>query len=178
MSENSGVDIKQAAEDFWQSSLAFYEKPEVSTYLLGLQNNHLKNVNEVLFALWLSHKYHIELTEELANSAHRRTKRSKKWVQNIRDTRLELEAQWQKPFPEKIAKTRQALLDTEIEIEKLHQQKLVEEVFTHPKFENLCASPLAHEALLFVNLICLCGKPKSDYKQVVMMWIDYLGEPN
>ncbi|HZT88897.1 MAG TPA: TIGR02444 family protein [Stellaceae bacterium] len=42
-----------AAEAFWRFSVAFYERPAVAEALLALQDRDGRDVNLVLFALWL-----------------------------------------------------------------------------------------------------------------------------
>ncbi|TQV73653.1 TIGR02444 family protein [Aliikangiella marina] len=178
MIDKGGFNLEQAIEAFWQSSVAFYSLPEVSEYLLNLQDTQDKNVNELLFALWVTHRFGIELSANIVEAAQSRTRRTKKWVDNIRNTRFELEAQWDKPYPEKIHSTREALKETELKIEKLHQQKLAEEVLTHAEFSLLNTSSLSPEKLFLSNLVQLCGAPQSDsdYLQLVMLWVSASGD--
>ena len=164
-----------SVDEFWQLSTRFYDAPEVSRFLLALQNTQQKNINELLFALWVSHALQIRLTDESIQRILQAAERNKLWAANIRDTRFDLEQQWQPPYPEKIDQARQAMLHTELNIERLHQQKLVEalgeEMALHT-FEK-CAD---YEILLMHNLTACCGMPaaKSDYLQLIALWQEFL----
>jgi uncharacterized protein (TIGR02444 family) len=45
--------MPDAGEEFWEFSLAFYALPRVAEALLALQDRHGRDVNLILFALWL-----------------------------------------------------------------------------------------------------------------------------
>ena len=164
-----------AVDDFWRISTQFYNSPMVSDYLLELQNSQNKNVNELLFALWCSHYYKACLNNNLVGNTFTLAERTKSWAANIRNTRFELEAQWQAPYPEKIRNARDAMLETELKIERIHQQKLVEgfikSVILYP-FEKSDEN----EAMLLMNIALCCGEARaeSDYLQLVMLWQGFL----
>jgi uncharacterized protein (TIGR02444 family) len=44
---------RQAAESLWRFSLALYARPDVAKALIGLQDRAGRDVNLILFALWL-----------------------------------------------------------------------------------------------------------------------------
>ena len=172
---NSANNSEHPVEDFWRVSCRFYESPSVSEYLLELQNKQAKNINELLFALWVSHFYRTALPVEVVERIYSLAERSKSWTGNIRDTRFELEQQWQVPYPEKIKSARNAMLETELKIERLHQQKMVEALV-----DELATTSLAQysddEELLLLNLTRCCGEAdaESDYLQLIMLWQQFL----
>lgn len=159
-------------DNFWRLSSSFYEQADVKDLLLKLQNQHDKNVNEVLFALWFSMFYQAELGQADVSKIIDAASRTKSWVSNIRSTRFDLESQWQPPYPEKIKQARAAMLETEVNIEKLHQQKLVEGL---PSELAVNPSSTPSESCLQKNLQLICGelKDSSYYELIIAYWLEY-----
>lgn len=159
-------------DNFWRLSTDFYQQPEVKDLMLKLQNEHDKNINEILFALWVSMFYQSTLKSEQVAKILERSSRTKSWVKNIRNTRFDLEGQLNSPLPEMLEQAREAMLESELNIERLHQQRLVESVA-----DELTANPTIElaESILQQNLELLCGEfNDSVYRDfVISYWIDY-----
>jgi len=175
MTDSDTSFAESEVDNFWQLSTAFYESAMVSEYLLELQKSQQRNVNELLFGLWTSHFYRARLTPAIVKRVRAAAKRTKSWVNNIRSTRLDLEQQWQAPYPEQIQSARDAMLATEIKIERLHQQKMVEGLVSALATHELAASE-NDEALLLDNLTLSGGEVanESDYLQLIMLWQGFI----
>lgn len=50
---NAGGDEEAAGEAFWRFSLAFYARPGVADALIAIQDRAVRDVNLILFGLWL-----------------------------------------------------------------------------------------------------------------------------
>lgn len=172
-SSNSTKELStlELSELFWQSSSDFYIN-QAKTHLLDLQNTQNKNINELLFVLWATDYFQIVFEQTLCDSLLSDTQEVKQWINNIRKTRFELESS----TLEKKSKTtaRQSILQTELELEKIHQQKLIECFYQSFK-ESKCQILVDIKDITLNNLVALTGKvqPESSYIELIKMWQSY-----
>jgi len=113
--------MPDAGEEFWQFSLAFYALPGVAEALLSLQDRHGRDVNLILFALWLglSRRGHLAAAGLAAAQEAIREVRLD-IIEPLRRLRREL-----KPNPAAdVQRLRENIKELELEAEKAAQQRL------------------------------------------------------
>jgi uncharacterized protein (TIGR02444 family) len=113
--------MPDAGEEFWQFSLAFYALPGVAEALLSLQDRHGRDVNLILFALWLglSRRGHLA-TAGLAAAQEAIREVRLDIIEPLRRLRREL-----KPNPAAdVQRLRERIKELELEAEKAAQQRL------------------------------------------------------
>ncbi|WP_444996574.1 TIGR02444 family protein [Aliikangiella sp. IMCC44359] len=165
-----------AAENFWRTSSDFYSNPEVNSALLALQNEQNKNINQMLFALWVSTYFQISLEESYTAQISNEEKRAQSWASNIRSLRFEMEQEKKDGGTGEFSQLRDVILETELKMEQIHQQRLVANLLKWIEV-NQPAQPMQTdlEELLLFNLAALCGSSanNSDYQKLSRQWLDF-----
>ncbi|MET1254912.1 DUF2390 domain-containing protein [Aliikangiella maris] len=164
------------AENFWRSSGEFYSDPQVSNHLLALQDQQSKNINQLLFALWVSSYYNIELDNSFTQKSTVDEERAKSWADNIRNLRFDIGLDSHADGSEEYSQLKDIILKTELKIEQIHQQRLVTGLLNWIEENNkACPSSRDKNELVQYNLGALCGAPADplDFELLTELWLHY-----
>lgn len=191
----TNLSLKQAIDDFWALSVAFYESTSPS--LLELQNNHGVNVNRLLFCLWFGYRQkRLLLTSEI-DLINQYCKPIERFIEQVRQLRFDYQKQFEKPYSNSIEKQRKRLLACELSLEKKHQQWLLWPLLADPHRltqlplsqiygEALSSNHLPTQVLPFkrdrTNLLSLCGSLQHEsscqqaYEMIIKRWYRFLSK--
>ena len=121
------------ANELWQFSCHYYGKPGVMPACLCVQDEHQGNVNLLLLLVYLDQQ-ELALSDNLLKSLHQSIQQfSSQTTMLQRRTRIELK---RRLSPEDYAKTKPALLEAELALEKLEQAHLLELLEAHSPSHN------------------------------------------
>lgn len=113
-----------SADAFWQFSCALYAKPGVQSALLDLQNQHGKNINLILLLRYLEY-LHFQITKfQLTEFVDCVSETDRELLHPQRAIRMSLKRNYNAHPDYEFIK--QQLLDSELALEKLQQQALIE----------------------------------------------------
>jgi uncharacterized protein (TIGR02444 family) len=112
--------MADAADEFWQFSLAFYERPGVAEALIALQDRRGLDVNLILFALWHGVSGRGRLDRAALVAADRAVAAIREVAAALRALRRHLKPE----LAADIERLRNQIEEAELEAEKLAQRRL------------------------------------------------------
>ncbi|TQV89143.1 TIGR02444 family protein [Aliikangiella coralliicola] len=170
----SNLELSKKVADFWQRSTSFYSIAAVRELLLQLQNDHQKNINRLLFALWFSSEERRYLSQNETRAIKHSVQPVESWIIQARKIRFEIKAQQE--TIENYPSIREGLLASELALEKLHQQRILQGVYELVEDIKSPINQTNAPEVMLGNIHRMCGQTQEAenlYLQLIQLWQDF-----
>lgn len=161
--------LSLTTEQFWQFSVDWYHRPQVSAVCIELQDQLQLNVNLILLLCWCDQQSLSLTTQQIADLTTALLKWNTQYTQPLRQIRRHMAKDERSNNDVK-----RAMLDAEMAVERVEQQLLVE---TYNQF--IIASPVSQQSSNnLINYIELYSKHSSHiYARQIAIISGTLTEP-